>query len=407
MVGRWVIGTINTRRFWLGFRVRLRRFLRALRRTRAGARNQPPSASVIRFPHWNSRFRAWMKEHMDWRGKLTVGLTAAFTVLILVPSMTALAVHRPDTDLARAWLHADDAQVQVRVYDMAAGRVHSVALNDYLVGVLAAEMSPKDSMQALEAAAVAARTYVVHAMTRSDSSADATFAAQHGADITTSASLDLPWWSMAEQEERYGADMGVNTVRLQHAVLDTDGMIVTANQQPILAFTFEQSVGRTRDGSQRFGKSLPYLPSVPCPDDTDTPHPPIPLSEDRLASALQIPKASLQLSSLQVVGRDAEGYVKSVQYKNRSWTGDAFAAAVGLPSANFTFTVQGQRLMVTCRGTGNGIGMSLHEARAMAAKGKSWAEILAYFYPGTKIEADDPYVAHLRSATTGPPRRGD
>jgi stage II sporulation protein D len=329
---------------------------------------------------------------VDWRGKVLVVLCACFFVLVIVPTAMANMVHRRDTDPARAWIQSDDAGVQVKVYDVQTGHVNNVALNDYLVGVLAAEMNPHSPMQALEAAAVAARTYVVHAMSANVGS-HPTFANQHGADVTDNASLDLPWWSMAVQEQRFGKDLSVNTVRLQHAVLATDGLILTYNKQPILAFTFGESTGQTRDGSKVFGKPLPYLKSVACPDDAhQLAKSPIHISAPTLQQALQIQSNNVQLNQFRIAMRDAQGYVKAVAYHDKSWTGDDFASVLGLPSSNFTWTVSGNELLVQCKGVGTGIGMSLNEAKALAQQGKAWAEIVQYFYPGTQVEGDERFT---------------
>jgi stage II sporulation protein D len=315
-----------------------------------------------------------------------------FLAIVLVPTATAALVNRGDVALARLWMESDDAHVTVRLYYMDTGRVVSLPLNDYLVGVLAAEMDPNAPMEALKAAAVAARTYTVRAL-QEHPKEPPTFARQHGADVTDSARIDLPWWSLAEQEERYGANLGVNTVRLQHAVLATDGLILTFHQEPILAFTFGQSVGQTRDGSKVFRKSIPYLKSVACPDDGSAPpRPPIRKSAADLKQALQLGNTSVQLTAFQIVAKDAQGYVTSVRYKDWSWSGEDFAALLGLPSSNFTWSVQNGQLVIVCKGIGSGIGMSLREAAAQARKGQTWQEIVQYFYPGTAVAGDDPFV---------------
>ncbi len=342
---------------------------------------------LTRFPRLH---QLWLR--VDWRGKVLAVLCTAFLVLVIVPTATANMVHRRDTDPARAWIMSDDAEVQVKVYDVQTGHVTNVALNDYLVGVLAAEMDPHSPMEALEAAAVAARTYVVHAMSSSTGS-HPTFANQHGADVTDNASLDLPWWSMAVQEQRFGKDLSVNTVLLQHAVLATDGLILTYDKQPILAFTFAQSTGQTRDGSEVFGKPIPYLKSVACPDDAHQPAKSlIRISVPTLQQVLQIQGNNVQLNQFRIAMRDAQGYVQAVAYQDRSWTGDDFASMLGLPSSNFTWTVSGNELLVQCRGVGSGIGMSLNEAKALAVQGKTWEDIVQYFYPGTQVEGDERFT---------------
>lgn len=57
-----------------------------------------------------------------------------------------------------------------------------------------------------------------------------------------------------------------------------------------------------------------------------------------------------------------------------------------LPSAFFTIEKNGKSYIIEGRGYGHGIGMSQNGANEMAKSGKTYEEILYYFYPGTQVQ---------------------
>ena len=57
-----------------------------------------------------------------------------------------------------------------------------------------------------------------------------------------------------------------------------------------------------------------------------------------------------------------------------------------LPSAFFTIAKHGENYIIEGGGYGHGIGMSQNGANEMAKAGKTYEEILTFFYPGTKVE---------------------
>ena len=66
-------------------------------------------------------------------------------------------------------------------------------------------------------------------------------------------------------------------------------------------------------------------------------------------------------------------------------TGEAVRQLCGLRSAAFTLSLEEGRVVFTCMGYGHGVGMSQYGAKVLASEGKTFAEILAYYYPGTEL----------------------
>ena len=59
---------------------------------------------------------------------------------------------------------------------------------------------------------------------------------------------------------------------------------------------------------------------------------------------------------------------------------------LGLRSANFDITINGDEITFTVKGYGHGVGMSQTGADSMAKSGSNYEEIIKHFYSGVEIE---------------------
>ena len=57
-----------------------------------------------------------------------------------------------------------------------------------------------------------------------------------------------------------------------------------------------------------------------------------------------------------------------------------------LRSACFDLVWTGHSFLFTVTGYGHGAGMSQYGANVMAREGQTWPEILAHYYPGTRLD---------------------
>ncbi|WAH36851.1 SpoIID/LytB domain-containing protein [Alicyclobacillus dauci] len=321
--------------------------------------------------------------------RFVLRIVFVFAAIVGVPTVIAHAVHRGPMPDVTAWLNTTDAKTGVRVYDTGSQSTSTMPLNTYILDVLAAEFPPNTPMTSLEAAAVATRTYAVHAM--QGSSGSSPLAKSHNADVTNDSQLDLPLANEQDIEAEYPNDSFQFLSRLQAAVETTDGLVLTYQKQPILAFMFELSPGTTLSSQDVFHHNIPYLQAIKCPDDAVDPDGTSTNTFEprEVAQAFSLP--TVQWSELKM-SRAPNGFVSTVTYGKQVISGADFANLLHLPSADFTWQVRPQGLVITSHGRGTNIGMSLHEAQALAAKGMSWKDILAKFYPGTTVQLDDGMV---------------
>jgi stage II sporulation protein D len=82
----------------------------------------------------------------------------------------------------------------------------------------------------------------------------------------------------------------------------------------------------------------------------------------------------------------AGGGVDTVNVGGVVCAGTFLRSKLGLRSTAFTVEADEQGITITTRGFGHRVGMSQYGADAMAMDGKSFEEILAYYYSGTTLE---------------------
>ena len=80
------------------------------------------------------------------------------------------------------------------------------------------------------------------------------------------------------------------------------------------------------------------------------------------------------------------GYTKTVTVCGQTVSGTTLRRALGLRSTCFKVQYQSGNFSFTTRGYGHGVGLSQWGTKAMAEQGKSYADILAHYYPGTQLQ---------------------
>ena len=90
----------------------------------------------------------------------------------------------------------------------------------------------------------------------------------------------------------------------------------------------------------------------------------------------------------EIRSRDSAGYVQELRIGTTVCTGDQFRDALSLPSSDFSLSAGDNKLIVTTTGRGHGMGMSLWTANEMAKEGKSYEEILSFFFEGATLKND-------------------
>ena len=132
----------------------------------------------------------------------------------------------------------------------------SMALEDYLLGVLAAEMPADFEPEALRAQAVAARSYTLYC---------AQSGKHHDAQVCTDFGCCQAWKSEEKMQESWGEDFEEKRAKLAGAVEDTAGQYLSYGGEPVFAAFHSSSAGQTEDCGAIWS-ALPYLKSVESPE---------------------------------------------------------------------------------------------------------------------------------------------
>jgi len=253
--------------------------------------------------------------------------------------------------------------------------VNALDLEDYVAAVVASEV-PKDwPGAALEAQAVAARTFAVAQKIAQGPAARAHLGS-----------------SVLDQVYAGAARPASGALRAAHA---TAGEVLTYGAAPIAAYFSASCGGRSETGEEAFNLAAgttPYL--VSDPDDADAGRAWVvrtPLS--RISAALRkAGRVLAEVTSVRVSSRTASGRARTVAVETSS--GERSLAAVelrqilgyeALPSLLFSVSVEGNQAVFRGRGNGHGVGLCQWGARARAARGESYRQILAHYYPGAEL----------------------
>lgn len=256
--------------------------------------------------------------------------------------------------------------------------VRMMELEDYVLGVVLAEMPASFEEEALKAQAVAARTFALRRLEMGDKHLDAAVCADPGccqAYITEDVYL---------KERGSQADLE----KIAAAVEATAGQVLTYEGKLIEAAYFSCSGGRTEDAVAVWGMDIPYLQSVDSPgeEQADIYHHTVSFTPAEFAAALG---RNLQGSPEQWLGRKtytSGGGIATMVIGGISYTGVELRSRLGLYSTAFAIRVEGDRLVIDTMGKGHRVGMSQYGADAMAAAGYSFEQILTYYYQGTRID---------------------
>jgi stage II sporulation protein D len=266
----------------------------------------------------------------------------------------------------------------------------TLTLDEYLFGVLAAEASVESEFAALKAQAVVSRTYALSNLRRH---------ARDGYDFcnTTHCQRFL-------QVTQANARPDFHEL-VRRAVGDTSGEVLRDARGSLAADVFFSTScgGQTANLRTLWGSPArePYLRGVRDEYCAAMPHArwtdAIPAA--RLAKALREDARTdvgARVDELSVVRRDATGRVEQLAIAGerrrvvvRGWdfkivVGRALGWSV-LKSSRFEVMRAGDSFVFRGSGFGHGLGLCQSGAHVMAARGASYRQILAYYFPSTSI----------------------
>ena len=282
---------------------------------------------------------------------------------------------------------ADLTMESGKIAVLADGELQTLPLETYVAGVVAAEVSPDFPEAALQAQAVAARTYAVYKqrMGRPAQHAEADVCDDPG---HCTAYLDLA----VEASAAWGTQASAYEDAIVRAVNATAGQIVTYEGSPIIAVFSAAAAGRTESAVDVWGSDIPYLVSVKsggetaCPGYRDS----VTFSADKFRAMVQQALPSADLSGAPNTWfteekRSDAGGVVTVNLGGAAVRGSTVRTIAGLRSTHYTLETTEESLTFITEGYGHGVGLSQWGARQMALDGADYKTILTHYYQGTTV----------------------
>lgn len=263
----------------------------------------------------------------------------------------------------------------ITLYRSATGAKEQLKLEEYLKGVVAAEIGPKFPMEALKAQAIVARTMTLALINYEHG------AAKHGTDASD------------DHTEFQAYDNKQITPEISKAVEETRGQILTYNGKFVYAEFHSVSPDMTASIEEGFpklkDKASAYIVPVPTDGLKNAP-------EKYRDWTVKVPKSTIMsimgpkagsLNDIKVAQKGPSGRALTVTAGSASIAGVDLREKVGfdkLFSTYFTsLTVEGNNVVFKGKGWGHGCGMEQWGAFTMAQEGKMAKEIVEHYYPGT------------------------
>ncbi len=313
-----------------------------------------------------------------------IGLLYIFMLVIAIPcSITFLFNKFNQSEQKKDIYIQNDYETKITpvktdyiiVYDKKSGE--NKDLENYIKGVVAAEMPVSFEKEALKAQAVAARTYTIREIgTADETKIDAS-------------KIGQAYITIDEMKERWKDKFDEYYKKVCDAVDSTNGEIMVYNDEPILAAFHSTSAGITESSENVWSGSLPYLKSVDSSIDKNAPDfiSTKKVSISTFINTLKgynvsgLTKDNIK-NNIKIVSRTNADYVKSISIGGKNFEGTEIRKIFGLRSANFTISYDENNIIFTTKGYGHGAGMSQYGAEFMAKEGKSYHDILSHYYTG-------------------------
>ncbi|MFY9173722.1 MAG: stage II sporulation protein D [Peptococcia bacterium] len=317
-----------------------------------------------------------------WRKRILIGSVLLFVAIIIVrlvsPGESNIEI-REDTN-------------KINLYDHLTGQVIELGLEEYVAGVVAAEMPASFHIEALKAQAVAARTYAVKRLQVSDPRVKALSPL---ADISSDHQINQAWISDEEMRTRWGKwNYAENKKKIVRAVEETWGEVSIYEGQ-LIDPSYHASCGGlgTENSGDVWKHQVPYLQHAKCGNHPEGNHEAVvAMKIDTLAKKLGVETKEVPASkifgytkALQVTEKTSVGRIKSLTFGGRNFTGSELRSKLDLKSTMITWKIENDVVKFETLGYGHAVGMCQHGANAMAQEGKDYRQILSHYYQGTTI----------------------
>ena len=276
---------------------------------------------------------------------------------------------------------------KIKLLHVETGEIEELSLDEYLLGVVSAEMPASFEQEALNAQAIVARTYTIYSIIHSNNK-------HEEADICDSPACCQAWiskenrlnkWDEKNREEYWN--------KIMIAINNTSGKIITYNGEVIDAFFHSNSGGVTESPVNVWGgTNFPYLQSVQTSgeDAYSQYNSEVNITKEEFISKIKQKYDNFEIDfsnedCIKILEYTDSNRVKTIKVGNLNLSGVEVRSLIGLKSTNFVVNVNDDNVSFKVIGYGHGVGMSQTGADSMAKNGKNYEDIIKHFYTGVEI----------------------
>lgn len=312
--------------------------------------------------------------------KKILGFTSVILVFLLLLPLTVLGQPSKATAIGKVEISDITPQKTFKVLRSDTNEVEEFSYDDYIFGVVAAEMPALYEIEALKAQAVAAHTFTLHRMAANENK---------DYDITDNFKVDQAFITESEAREKWGGNADEYIKKIRSAVSDTKNLALTCGGEIILSAYHSVSSGKTEDCKNVWGSDKSYLKSVDSVGDKLSPN----YISTKTVTLSEIKALFPDLTLTDNLGeyfkdikKTDAGRVLSLKICQNEIKGEDIREKLDLRSACFDVSCNENTFTFTVYGYGHGVGMSQNGANYMAQQGADFKEILCHYYTGCEIK---------------------
>lgn len=272
----------------------------------------------------------------------------------------------------------------VKVMSASSKNITEMSLNDYLLGVVAAEVNPTYHEEAIKAQIIASHTLLLYTKQHKTD-------ALQNADITDTSEQHQGFLTTQQQKEKWGENYDIYVAKITKCIEDVINLTLQYDNEYINSVFHSMSNGRTENASDVWGGDYPYLQSVPSVGDTLSPAhiSTVTISVKDFEDKMKAQGAKLEEKAekwLKEIKNTDTGMVKTIRIGDKEFKGTDIRTVFQLKSSTFAVEYKDNNFIFTVKGYGHGVGMSQYGANHLASQGFSFEEILKHYYKGIEIK---------------------
>ena len=263
----------------------------------------------------------------------------------------------------------DDNNSKIIVNVQSKDNIYTLDLNDYLIGVVGAEMPASFNSEALKAQAIASRTFALY---------------DNNLNIINTVTSEQAYNTNEELKVKWNTDYDKYYTKIKDAVNNTDSLVIKYDGELIKSYYYAMSNGYTEDCQAVFNETYPYLNVVSSDFDANANNY---LYQKKFTNQEFCDALSISCNNIVISNaiKDDSNRISSININDKTFTGIEVRKLLNLRSTDFSITLDNDQVLIETKGYGHGVGMSQYGANYLANNGQNYETILKYYYQNVEI----------------------